>query len=65
MSLVYEIVNNFGCRVLFVEKEGTAKALCLSDKQDLFYRPVYVAEDLNAAEMALKQLREEARLSGI
>lgn len=55
MSLVYEVLNNVGLRVLFVADEGIAKELCLSSGRDLSYRPVYVAEDYGSAKTELKR----------
>lgn len=62
MSLVYEVLDQFGFRALIVEKEEIARELCLSSKYELSYRPVYVAEDFGGAKMTLRQLEKEGRL---
>ena len=61
MSLVYEILNQFGFRVIFVEREETARELCLNNL-NLSYRPIFVAEDYGSALLELKRVTKKDTL---
>lgn len=61
MSLVYEILNQFGFRELFVEREEIARELCLNNN-NLSYRPIFVAEDYGSAVMELKRTTKKDTL---
>lgn len=54
MSLVYEILDYIGERLIFVEREEIARELCLVNK-DISYRPIFVAEDFGSAKIELKK----------
>ena len=56
MSLVYEILDDIGERLIFVEREEIARELCLTYKH-ISYRPIFVAEDLSSAKIELKNMR--------
>lgn len=53
MSLVYEILDYESSRLIFVEREEIARELCLAN-EDISYRPIFVAEDLDSAKIELK-----------
>ena len=54
MSIVYEILDHTGGRLIFVEREEIARELCLIHK-DISYRPIFVAEDFGSAKIELEK----------